>query len=164
METPDDATLKALHSILRKAREELVRQTAGEDSELFRDLFKYEESEPMRRLSFEKYVLHWINWHWVLHQRHSEDHLTEGNSKNEAFASVFIRLVKKLGVESRAAQRPLSELLKSLLQEKLELTQGLLEAGERADEMIQRLQYQHEKDKRIFERELRNLQDKKSNL
>ena len=58
--------LEDVLAIFKRSREKLVSGFLNEDVEMFESMFKYENDEEIMTLSREKYVLGYINNHFII--------------------------------------------------------------------------------------------------
>ena len=142
---------------LKEAREDLVREFIKEDQELYRPMFQYEKSNVQMMLAREKYIMVWLDKHWNLIEKILRNQEIESNTQNEirdSFVEVFLRLLEKFDTDGRGRASPLAI---RLLKEKIDNLEQLLNLGDRDENRINKLHYDHARHKRIFERKFAEL-------
>ena len=136
-------------SILKEARKNLVQDFIKEDHEIYRQMFEYEERKTQMEIAREKYIVSWLDSQWNLLENLFQNQEIEDPIRNEirySFAEVFLRLLKKFNMD-RAS--PLSI---KLIKEKVGYLEKLLKLGDKSEDNFNKLRYDNERHKRMFER------------
>ena len=146
--SPKDALAFRLF-ILKEARKNLVQDFIKEDHEIYRQMFEYEERKTQMEIAREKYIVSWLDSQWNLLENLFQNQEIEDPIRNEirySFAEVFLRLLKKFNMD-RAS--PLSI---KLIKEKVGYLEKLLKLGDKSEDNFNKLRYDSERHKRMFER------------
>ena len=142
---------------LKEARENLVQDFIKENPEIYHPMFQYEKSNEQMMLAKEKYILIWLDSHWNLIETFFKNQEIESTTQNEVryrFAGVFLRLLEKFDKDRRDRASPLAI---RLLKEKVNTLEQLLNLGDKHENRINKLRYDADRHKSIFERKLAEL-------
>lgn len=153
--------IKDILSVFREARNKLVSDFCLEDPCLYQMMFCYEEDSVQMRFAIEKYFYNWLNSHTSVFNKMLQLGLLDMNSFLEGKVSLFIEAQKKLCElfikNSLENSNYRSDILISLVREKIIFLENLMVINDKSEKRIQLLQYQDEKFKRIFKREFQTL-------
>ena len=139
-------------NVLHVLRESMVFDFTSNNYELYISMFKYEQNENLMNLAIDKYYTGWVNSHWD--QYISQIDGGQLNSKN---ISVMVNVMHRLIKESMSTEVH-TDLFVYLAKGKLRFYEELLQIGDKDIKRYNELLYQYEKDKAIFERTLREVQ------
>lgn len=141
---------------LKEARKVLVQDFIEENPEIYRPMFQYEKSNTQMMLAKEKHIITWLDSHWNLIEKNLNQELdsTVHNEFRYSFAEIFLRLLKKFDTDRRVRSSPLAI---RLLKPKIDNLEKLLDLGDRHDNRINKLLYDSDRHKRIFERKFAEL-------
>ena len=140
--------------ILKRGREDLVQDFLKESPEIYSPMFKYEESDVLMELAREKYIVSWLDLQWNLLEDFFQNQEIENTIRDEfrySFAAVFLRLIKKFNMDGAS---PLSI---KLIKEKVGCLEELLNLGDKSEDKFNKLHYDRERHKRMFERTFNEL-------
>lgn len=143
--------------ILKEARNNLVQDFMKKDPEIYRQMFEYEGRNTQMELAKEKYIVSWLDSQWNLIENFFRNQEIENSIRNElrySFAEVFLRLIKKFNMDGAS---PLST---KLIKEKVGYLEELLNLGDKSEDKFNKLRYDRERHKRMFERTFNKLKGK----
>lgn len=138
---------------LKEARKVLAQNFIEENPEIYRPMFQYEESNEQMMLAKERYVVSWLASHWKLIEA-QEIGATIRDEARYRFTEVFLRLLEKFNSDTAS---PLSI---KLIKEKIEYLEDLISLGDKSNNSFNKLLYDYERDKRIFNRKINSLKGK----
>lgn len=146
--------------VLKKGRNKLVKDFIEEEPEIFKPMFKYENNKSQMALSKEKYFLTWMNLHWrILNNIITEEvsNLDLAKSIKDSFFKEYIKLLKSWG--NNVKNKENSHLMTYLINKKINFLNEALDIGDRSDKLFNKLEYEYERDKKLFEREINRLEN-----
>ncbi len=150
--------LIALLEVFREARLALISRTSSEEPDLFKNFFEFEGNIEILKLVIEKEGTLWIDKHFEIFD--TKDILKSDYSSVEKFKKAMLRLLeyqtKKTRSGSRAKEK---EFCLSLLSEKIDILNQLIEISDVSEQGYRRLVYSYQRDKALFEREFRRLSE-----
>ncbi len=141
-------TLLDLLSIFSDSREKLVSDFMKESIEIYRPMFEYEENEELMTLAIEKYFIGYINYHFKLFI----------NYKNidEEFNKAMLSFIKKFDINiSDVNLLNSTDLFSNLIQQKENILEEIINIGNKDNNKYKQLAYSYQKDKTLFDREIR---------
>ena len=143
--------------ILKEARENLAQDFIKENHEIYHPMFQYEKSNEQMMLAKEKYIMIWLDSHWNLIEKYFKTQEIESTTQNEvrySFAEVFLMLLEKFDTDRRNRA---SSLAIRLIKEKIDNLEQLLNLGDKHENRINKLRYDADRHKSIFERKFAEL-------
>jgi aryl carrier-like protein len=157
----DTNKIKIMFSLLKIMRANLIQDFLDHIPDIYRPSFKYENERQLLLLSIEKYFMTWLNSYWHIFEDKIEK-LASQDMKEELkydadFIQLYMSLLKQWQIEGNHLQ--FSELMQTLLNQKIQGLNHILEMGEKSQKQYNQLQLQYEKDKAIFERTIKQLGD-----
>jgi len=144
--------------VLKMARDRLLNDHNEENPEIYIPLFRYERDYEQMRLSVDKYYLNWLNYHWIIFEYYLKDQEFSDTTKKElkdSFLKVFVALLRKWDLKGNHSEN--TDLFLQLLRKRINLLSDIIELGDKEDKKYNRLVYEHERDKVLFEREFNRL-------
>ena len=145
----DKNTLIDILTILKKGRKKLLYDFINEKTDIFEAMFKYEDDEQLMSLVIDKYFTEYINYHFELLKEIQNNHNLEIN-----FSKVMLEFINhfdNLNKNSRYSEK----LYYKILQDKKNILEELISIGCSDREKFNQLKYIYQKDKRLFDREIK---------
>lgn len=141
-------TLLDLLSIFSDSREKLVSDFMKESIEIYRPMFEYEENEELMTLAIEKYFIGYINYHFKLFINYE--------NIDEEFNKAMLSFIKKFDINvSDVNLLNGTDLFSNLIQQKQNILEEIINIGNKDNNKYNRLAYSYQKDKTLFDREIR---------
>lgn len=141
-------------SVLKHGREQMVQDFLEQKPEIYAPSYKYEKSPNVLELEREKYFLTWLSSHWKVFNNAIEDYSEDDRREiEEVFAKAFLSLLNRWidNPQTSVSQFRLSILL---IEDMRLAIQKLIEAGDKAEVMRNRLRVAIEKNNALFVREI----------
>jgi len=139
-----------LLTLFKKSREKLTSDFSNENIELFEVMFKYENKEELMNLAIEKYFTGYINHHFEKIQNYT--------NLDQEFSKVMLTFIQKFNINvSDSNLIHGKDLFYEILQKKEDFLKGIIEIGNIDSEKLKKLSYSYEKDKTLFDREIKNI-------
>lgn len=153
--------IKIMLNLLKIMRENLIKDFLDHIPDIYLPSFKYENERQLMLLSIEKYFMTWLNSYWHIFEDKIKN-LVLQNIKEELkydadFVQLYMSLLKQWQIEGNHLE--FSDLMKTLLNQKIQVLNHILEMGEKSQKQYNQLQLQYEKDKAIFDRTIKQLGD-----
>lgn len=142
-------------TILAEGRKKLIADFIGENPEIYTPIFKYENSSYQMKLSKEKYFLSWVDYHWIIADKHFGVEKKNQESIRNSFYKVFLQLLKLFGLSSTGKE--MSEFFEHLLKERIVSLESINKKGDNINKKFEALTYNYERDKALFEREINRM-------
>lgn len=148
--------LEILLTVFKQAREQLIWDFNNENIEIYEAMFRYEKDEKLMYLSIDKYFMSWIDSHFNLFDRLTENNAEDGLIKE--FTNQMLLFIQKseLSIKASEIERG-NQLFFDMLFEKKQFLQQLSDIAIKADNNYKKLVYMYQKDKALFERKLSEL-------
>lgn len=148
--------LETLLDVFKRAREQLAWDFNNENIEIYDAMFRYEQDEQLMYLSIDKYIMSWIDSHFNLFERLTENNAEDGLIRE--FTKKMLLFIQKSELSIKASEiKRGNQLFFDLLFEKKQVLQQLSDIAIKADNNYKKLVYIHQKDKALFERKLLEL-------
>jgi hypothetical protein len=146
---------------LKQCRTDMVQDFLNHTTEIYKPSYKYENSPVMLKLSREKYFISWLGRHWQVFNQIAE-HLPEEERRiiDTFFAHVFLELLSKWAIVKTTDTFQLSLGIELVNDMQTALNQ-FMKAGENADMMRNILEITLEKNRVIFDRNIKQLSEEK---
>lgn len=143
--------------VLRKMRSLLADMYIKEDPDIFQPMFDFEDDSTLTQLSIEKNKVTWLDAHWQeIDNFLSEETLPE-ETKTSMIAEFAQNFLQLLHVDD--TRTCLTEFSKHLLHEKRSVLIKIIKSGEKHTNMVNKLKYALERDKRLFARQIKKYQE-----
>jgi hypothetical protein len=147
--------------VLKQGRAEMVQDFLDHKPEIYAPSFKYEDSPALLSLAREKYFMTWLSSHWQLFS-HEATFFTNKQKETEAiFATVFLKLLGKWSIVKTDHARQLNLGIR-LIEDMQNTLNEFIKAGDNSDVMRNKLEVELEKNRVLFDREIRKLSEIKS--
>ncbi|MSR16535.1 MAG: hypothetical protein EXR89_01875 [Methylococcaceae bacterium] len=146
--------------VLKQGRAEMVQDFLDHKPDIYTPSFKYEDSPALLNLAREKYFMTWLISHWQLF-RHEATFFTDKQKETEAiFATVFLKLLGKWAIikTDHAGQLNLGI---QLIQDMQNTLSEFIKVGDNSDTMRKKFEVEIEKNRVLFEREIKKLSEMK---
>lgn len=154
-----NAELATLHA-LKQCRAEMVQDFLNHKPEIYLPSYKYENSPALLKLAKEKYFTVWLSKHWLVFIYIAEHFPTEDRRFAETiFARVFLELLGKWSIIKFKDPAQLDLGFKLVKDMQIALNQ-FIKAGENADLICNELEVALEKNCRLFDRAIKQLEEK----
>lgn len=151
----DSLCLQLYH--LKKMRGLLADMFIKEDPDIFKPMFDFEEDSTLTKLSIEKNKVTWLDAHWSEFDNFLSDKTLPEEAKSlviAEFAQNFLHLLNSYEVCT-----DLTEFSRHLLREKQTVLKKIIKAGEKHTDMFNKLIYSHGRDRRLFDRKIKDYQE-----
>lgn len=145
--------------VLKQGRAEMVQDFLDHKPDIYLPSYKYEGSPVLLSLAREKYFMTWLSSHWQLFS-HESTFFGERQKEVEAvFATVFLKLLQKWEIvkTDHATQLNLGVRLAEDMQKTLT---EFIKAGNNADAMRNKIEVEIEKNRVLFDREMKRIEEK----
>jgi len=153
--------LLSLH-ILRKARENLIKEFLTEKSEIYIDMFKFENDNMTMSFCIDKYLTIWLDEHWnIINDFFTQNIVSKQDQEItiDYFTNVFIKLLRSFDFSTSNISN--TDLLDFLLNQKTEYLDKIIKMSENSEKNINWLIYKSEKSRKLFERQLNEFKNTK---
>lgn len=94
--------IESLLSVFKQAREQLVWDFNNENIEIYDAMFRYEKDEKLMYLSIDKYIMSWIDSHFNLFDRLTENNAQDGLIKE--FTKQMLLFIQKSELSIKASE------------------------------------------------------------
>ena len=159
--------LKILAS-LEKGREALVADYCTEEPRLYRPMFLHKSNSSDMNIALDKYMFCWLAQHPSYYQDilNNENPVAaqESNPEFNIFINTYRNLCEKFVVGHSTNPGDKSYILENVVKESIDDLENLLTVSEKTDGRLERLRYQGEKSKHLFERILNKLKEGKNGV
>lgn len=135
-------------SIFRQSREKLSNDFINEDLEIYTAMFEYEKHNSLMTLAIERYFTGYIDYHFELQK--------EFDGIDEEFSKVMLSFLKNF--DSKVSDANLSngkDLFSQLIEKKQKMLNKMIVIGNGDNNKYNKLLYSYQKDKTLFDREIR---------
>ncbi len=150
----------AVLQVLKQCRAEMVQDFLDHKPEIYLPSYKYENSPVLLKLAKEKYFTAWLSKHWPVFTNVTEQFSIEERRFAETiFAHVFLELLGKWSFIKTTEPCQLILGIKLINDMQTALNQ-LIKVGEIADLMSNKLKLALEKNCRLFDRAIKELEEK----
>lgn len=140
--------------IFKDARKKLISDFVNEEElEIFIPIFKYENNKNMMSISLEKYLLMWINYHFLLIENR-KSHIKKFVLKQ------MKQLLKVFSVSDKSNNCYSHIIFFDLIKQKQKILDDILAVDDKSKIKFNKLLYQSQKDKALFERKIKQMEDK----
>jgi hypothetical protein len=158
---PNKKETFATLQVLKQGRAEMVQDFLDHKPDIYTPSFKYEDSPILLSLAREKYFMTWLSSHWQLFS-HEATFFSDKQKEMEAiFATVFLQLLGKWAIikTDHAGQLNLGIQLIEDMQNTLN---EFIKVGNNSDVMRNKLEVEIEKNRVLFEREIKKLSEEET--
>ncbi len=159
--------LKAL-AFLRKGREAILSDYCTEEPRLYRPMFSHEPHSSDMNIALDKYMFSWLAQHPSHYQeiieRTKEEHSNHLGMEVDVLINAYRKLCEKFIVDDSCHERDSSPILDKVVKESIDYLDTLLTVSEKADDRLERLRYQGEKSKHLFDRALKELKKENNGI
>lgn len=147
--------------VLKENRRILIEQFTRESAVVFSPMFEYENIDEQMKLAVEKHFIGWLNSHWdTFYSFSGEIPKVQIDEVEHQFAIIFSRLLQKFNDFIHENSNEIDgSLFSELIQEKINIIKEIIKFGEKSEGNLNKLRYAYQKDKTIFERQMRSLKD-----
>jgi hypothetical protein len=144
--------------VLKQGRAEMVQDFLDHKPDIYAPSFKYEDSPALLSLAREKYFMTWLISHWQLFSREATFFMDKQKETEAIFATVFLQLLGKWAIikTDHAGQLNLGI---QLIQDMQNTLNEFIKAGDNSDAMRNKLEVEIEKNRVIFDREIKKLSE-----
>ena len=152
------ATLQAL----KQCRAEMVQDFLNPHKlEIYAPSYKYENSPALLKLAREKYFMMWLGSHWQIFSHFAVHFSIEEQKIAETiFARVFLELLGKWSIVKTTDSTQL-DLGFALLKDMETALNNFIKVGDNADVICNKLKVALEKNRAVFDREIKQLSEGK---
>jgi hypothetical protein len=146
--------------VLKQGRAEMVQDFLDHKPDIYTPSFKYEDSPALLSLAREKYFMTWLSSHWQLFSHEATFFTDKQKEMDSIFATVFFKLLGKWVIikTDHAGQLNLGIQLIEDMQKTLN---EFIKVGNNSDVMRNKLEVEIEKNRVLFEREIKKLSEMK---
>jgi hypothetical protein len=144
--------------VLQRARAEMIQDFLDHNPDIFTPSFKYEASPTLLGLAREKYFMTWLSNHWKLFSQESIRFVDKQKEMEKFFASIFLKLLSKSSIIKTDHAEQLN-LGIQLIEDIKKTLNGFIKVGDNSDIMRNRLELEIEKNRVLFEREIKKLSE-----
>lgn len=153
---------------LKKGRGALVSDYCTEDPRLFSPMFLHKPYSNDMNIALDKYMFSWLAQHPAYYQgiidsKKSEDSKSL-NTQTRDFVNTYRKLCEKFIIGNNTHSSDKSHVLEKVIKESIDYLDTLLAVSEKADDRLERLRYQGEKSKYLFDRALKELKEEKNGI
>ena len=147
----------------KKGREALVADFCDEEPRLYRPMFAHKPLSSDMNIAVSRYMFGWLGHHPFFYKEllnvSSEESPIAPASEVSGFIESYRSLCEKFVVGELCGFSDKSHVLEKVVKDSIEYLDGLLSVSERADERLERLCYQGEKSKHLFDRAFNELRE-----
>lgn len=155
---PNKKQTFAALQVLKQGRAEMVQDFLDHKPDIYTPSFKYEDSPVLLKLAREKYFMTWLSSHWKLFT-HEATFFTDKQKEMEAiFTTVFLQLLEKWSIVKTRDSHQLNLGL-SLVNDMENSLNQFIKAGEKSESMKNVLELALEKNRVLFDREIKKLSE-----
>ena len=135
---------------LKQTRKKLLIDFLNQDPLIFIPIFKYENRPTAMNIAIENYFISWINYHFHIGKKY----INSKASKEIFLKTMDVFFCKYLG-GAKKDKFPNPEFINDLLERKRRLLQKLLYTEDKDDFNFNTLIMEYEKDKALFQRQIK---------
>lgn len=146
--------------VLKQGRFDMVQDFLNHQPDIYAPSFKYEESPALLKFARDKYVVSWLSNHWQLFINHAALIDTQQDI-DVFFASVFLELLEKWKIVASHDSSQL-HLGISLVKDMEKTLIEFIKVGEKTDTMRNTLALAMDKNRVLFDRMMRRLEQEES--
>lgn len=153
---------------LKKGREAIISDYCGEEPRLFRPMFLHKPQSSDMNIAVDKYMFSWLAQHPSYYKEIIENTKAEQSDSPDVDVDIFVcayrKLCEKFVVDDGCRGSECSSILENVVQESIDYLDALLTVSEKADDRLERLRYQGEKSKYLFDRAFEELKEGKNGI
>lgn len=139
---------------LQKGRQSFVDDFVNEEPRLYRPMFSCEPESAEMQIAASRFVYEWISRHPALFQEILSETRVDGGGA--LFVKAYRNLCESfISGESRETDK--SHILEKLVNDTIEYLDRLLTTSSRASDSLEKLKYQSEKSRHLFDRAIREM-------
>lgn len=159
--------LVATLAALKKGREVLVSDYCNEEPRLYKPMFLYKPSSCSMEIEISRYVFGWLNMHPSYYHSTVEAPPSNGLAKIDSGTVLFIetyrKLCEKFIVGENSSHTARSVLLEKSINDSISYLDNLLSINNKSDNHLERLRYQGEKSRYLFNKTMSELKARNKN-
>lgn len=140
--------------VLKRERKTLIHDFLVEDHDIFVPMYKYENNIKLMNISIDAYFTRWLNSHFLSFECQNKDK----NVSGKIFYGVMKQLISKFVDRPDICNSDYKHLVENILKNKIIILQDILKFDSKLEKNYNKLMHSYEKDKAIFERELKFVQ------
>ena len=148
---------------LKLGRDFLVADYCNEEPRLFRPMFLHKSNSSEMNIAVDRYMFGWL----ALHPSHYEsvinkdaaELLPASAEEVNRFVETYRSLCERFVVGETPSSEGKSHVLERVVKESIGYLDGLLSVSEKTDARLERLRYQGEKSKHLFDRAVKELKE-----
>ena len=145
--------LLELLSLFKNSRKKLTDDFINENPDIYSSMFEYEENHQLMRLCIEKYFAEYINYHF--------QELVKFDDLSEEFSKAMFLFLKSFDVKIDNKNLTTgSDLFTKIIDQKLTFLKDIISLSNNDVNKQNKLIYSYQKDKTLFDREIKNLIEK----
>lgn len=145
--------------VLQQRRAGMIRGFLDNEPEILVPSYKYEASPMLLKLAREKYFVIWLSSHWQAFNRVIDFLPAEEKSLAEKmFATVFLELLEKWSIIKTIDANQLNLGIK-LIEDMQHTLNELIKSGSKADANRNQLEFAIEKNRSLFDRAFKKLNE-----
>ena len=149
----------AMLQVLKQGRAEMVQDFLSHQPDIYTPSFKYEDSPVLLKLAREKYFMTWLSSHWQLFNHEATFFADKQKEMETIFATVFLQLLQKWAIVKTSHPGQVNLGIQIVKNMQNTLTE-FIKAGNNADAMRNKLDGELEKNRVLFDREIRKFEEK----
>lgn len=153
---------------MKKGRGAIVSDYCREEPRLFRPMFLHKSNSSDMNIAVDKYMFSWLAQHPSYYKEIIENTKAERSDSPDVdvdiFVSAYRKLCEKFVVDDGCRGNECSSILENAVKESINYLDALLAVSKTADDRLERLRYQGEKSKHLFDRALEALKEEKNGL
>lgn len=146
--------------VLKQCRVDLIQDFLNHQPDIYTPSFKYEDSPVLLRLAREKYFLSWLGTHWHKFNHKAISFTDNQKDYEEFFAKVYLKLLEKWSMVKTVHTGQLSLGIR-LIDDMQKTLNEFIKAGNNADAMRNKLEIEIEKNRVLFDREMKKINEDK---
>ena len=145
--------LLELLSLFKNSRKKLTDDFINENPDTYSSMFEYEENHQLMRLCIEKYFTEYINYHF--------QELVKFDDLSEEFSKAMFLFLKSFDVKIDNKNLTTgSDLFTKIIDQKLTFLKDIISLSNNDVNKQNKLIYSYQKDKTLFDREIKKLIEK----
>ncbi len=146
--------LLELLSLFKNSRKKLTDDFINENPDIYSSMFEYEDNHQLMRLCIEKYFTEYINYHF--------QELVKFDDLNEEFSKAMFLFLKNFDVkiDNNNNLTTGSDLFIKIIDQKLTFLKDIILLSNNDVNKQNKLIYSYQKDKTLFDREIKKLIEK----
>lgn len=146
---------------LKLGRETIVADYCTEEPRLYKPMFRYNSNSIDMKIALEKYTFSWLTQHPSNYKKNIEkrnpNEYQKANFNKNNIALTYRKLCEKFIISNDATPGEKGIALEKIVEETVTYLDSLLCTSEKSDGHLERLVYQSEKSRHLFERRLNEL-------